>query len=799
MDVSEDLARDYPPRLYPEGASIFENKSINTNSHFSEIPRLRQAIGIDVWDNLKTYPVGLIAKLAESKLVWSVPLGYGPKFDELIEALTECPFSSADQRKWYGLLFLQAIGLYGLHHNCRIPFESAKRVFDDDALMTYPWGRTAYEFLVNSMKLLHPQGGSYTLSGFKDVLLVWAYESVTVFGELYGRKVNPDKIPLLRWGGSRTRASLATTIAKEMNDHGTVRVRKMVMKEGLEELFPLWKDEADDPQLDNLIKDIHADRFVRDFYVQSNEKNKKTKAGVSSEAETPSKKQKKGKKQKEVKINEGETAVVEEKESAKEKGRSEAVLLNIVAHLEKLDRKFDSRLTEYDTKFGDFSQGLLDTIGDIVKTTVEERLRVLGVSNSSQPEGQHVMVSEDNQHLESNSGQPDGQNVMVSEDNRQPDSNSGQPASKIPIDKQSEDSQPQKTPDKGQSEKNLADDIAKADAKGMGAKLNSKVVRDKTAGVKKNLDSAFGNADATNADLVSDSPGKEPPFGRGCRGLGKRNNLAADLERNEAELKKKQKEIPHGEAHEDIEFYRILITPRPWPIKEYGWLVQNHIASYIRVLIQRSKQDPSPFWSKRVAFIDSWFLESWVHDYKQFEVKPEMVKYKGSGYKGLANGLIPTDIQTKLRWFTDVDHLYGVLNTGGNHWVGFHADLHKEKVDCYDSIVGEQTLESDLRMLNFFGPLTRMIPAILNALIPDDIRVHTKKEFVFRRRTKRIVPQNNLRGDCGVYSLKFVECLALGVAFDGISDENIQGLRMKMAADVFNEGSCSLVGSFGDE
>ncbi|CAN7048550.1 unnamed protein product [Brassica rapa subsp. trilocularis] len=358
--------------------------------------------------------------------------------------------------------------------------------------MTYPWGRTAYEFLVDSIKLLHPQGGSYTLSGFKDVLLV--------------------------------------------------RVRKMVMKEGLEELFPQWKDEADDPQLDNLIKDIHADRFVRDFYVQLNEKNKKTKAGVSSEAEPPSKKQKKGKKQKEVKINEGETAVVEEKESAKEKGRSEAVLLNIVAHLEKLDRKFDSRLTEYDTKFGDFSQGLLDTIGDTVKTTVEERLRVLGVSNSSQPEGQHVMVSEDNQQPESNSGQPDGQNVMVSEDNRQPDSNSGQPASKTPIDKQSEDSQPQKTPDKGQSEKNLADDIAKADAKGMGAKLNSKVVRDKAAGVKKNLDSAFGNADATNADLVSDSPGKEPPFGRGCRGLGKRNKLAADLERNETELKKKQKQ-----------------------------------------------------------------------------------------------------------------------------------------------------------------------------------------------------------------------------------------------------------------
>ncbi|KAH0942786.1 hypothetical protein HID58_002423 [Brassica napus] len=188
---------------------------------------------------------------------------------------------------------------------------------------------------------------------------------------------------------------------------------------------------------------------------------------------------------------------LKEKESAKEKGRNEAVLMNIVAHLEKLDQKFDSRLTEYDTKFGDFSQGLLDTIGDTVKTTVEERLRVLGVSNSSQPEGQHVMVSEDNQ-------QPDPKTA-----------NRKRPLIKANL---------------GRIWQMIL------------LKLMRKVVRDKAAGVKKNLDSAFGNADATNADLVSGSPGKEPPFGRGCRGLGKRNNLAADLERNEAELKKKQKQ-----------------------------------------------------------------------------------------------------------------------------------------------------------------------------------------------------------------------------------------------------------------
>ncbi|CAN6843037.1 unnamed protein product [Brassica oleracea] len=50
------------------------------------------------------------------------------------------------------------------------------------------------------------------------------------------------------------------------------------------------------------------------------------------------------------------------------------------------------------------------------------------------------------------------------------------------------------------------------------------------------------------------------------------------------------------------------------------------------------------------------------------------------------------------------------------------------------------------------------------------------------------VENSEVVSDCGVYSLKFVECLALGVTFDGINDQNIQGLWMKMAADILAEG-----------
>lgn len=49
----------------------------------------------------------------------------------------------------------------------------------------------------------------------------------------------------------------------------------------------------------------------------------------------------------------------------------------------------------------------------------------------------------------------------------------------------------------------------------------------------------------------------------------------------------------------------------------------QHVAAFIRVLIARSKLDPSPFWSKRIAFIDFWYFGVLVHDYNQFMLKPK--------------------------------------------------------------------------------------------------------------------------------------------------------------------------------
>ena len=153
-------------------------------------------------------------------------------------------------------------------------------------------------------------------------------------------------------------------------------------------------------------------------------------------------------------------------------------------------------------------------------------------------------------------------------------------------------------------------------------------------------------------------------------------------------------------------------------------------------------REPTPFWSKRIAFVDVWWQSFLIHDYAQFKMKPTMFMFKGNGYEDMINGRIPDHCRTNLKWYEDVDHLYGCLQTGGNHWVAYHVDLKKEKIDCYDLIFGEETPESEHRILNSFKPLMHMIPYMLSYHISANIRAPSKKKFSFRRRSKRYTPQN---------------------------------------------------------
>jgi len=72
-----------------------------------------------------------------------------------------------------------------------------------------------------------------------------------------------------------------------------------------------------------------------------------------------------------------------------------------------------------------------------------------------------------------------------------------------------------------------------------------------------------------------------------------------------------------------------------------------------------------------------------------------------------------------------------------------------------------------------------MITQMMNELIPSKVRIPQYDQFSFWRRDKKMVPQNTIRGDCGVYALKILECLLVGVSFDVILMQisRLYGLR----------------------
>ncbi|XP_013632938.1 PREDICTED: uncharacterized protein LOC106338527 [Brassica oleracea var. oleracea] len=648
------------------------------------------------------------------------------------------------------------MGVYCLHHNSRIPFESAIWVFDDEAMGSYPWGRTAYEVFIDSIKTLAPEGGSYTISGITVALLIWAYESVACFGENFGRVVNNEDVPLLRWGGKRTRASFDNLLAVEIKGHGEVRVRRMVLKDSIEEMFPKWPGEPDDPQI----------------------KQKKVKTQNESEAAATGKgsSEKEGSKDLEMENKATLTTINLAKELDKESGvkRTLAKEFGSVAKATDLDSQHldfivvspaKATKDDKDAKVPAYGRGCRGrrTVKDEDAADKKKAAQAdAALKRKEKAEKKEAEASKKEAELKKKQeAELKKQKQAESKTKKVTPPRAG--VTRCKVQKSGDDSVFADVTDAVVAEENEFEPESDVE--------RSEVIR--SAVIKEYREKSVRLSPKRFSMMAVSSPAVFPYVGENGTTCMRKNvtpssviyDPLAPVDRVLFEkLMHHIKGIPHKppapadkpavlSADHESDFYSILIHERPWPEKEYGWVFDN------------------------------------------FKIKPSMFIFKGNGYEDMLKVKLPDQCPANLKWYEDVDHLYGCLQTGGNHWVAYHVDLKKEKIDCYDPIFGEATPESEQRILNSFKPLTHMIPVMLSDHIPANIRAPSKKKFSFRRRSKRYIPQNTQIGDCGVYSLKFVECLALGVTFDGINDKNIQGLRMKMAADILDEGGNTVMSS----
>lgn len=197
---------------------------------------------------------------------------------------------------------------------------------------------------------------------------------------------------------------------------------------------------------------------------------------------------------------------------------------------------------------------------------------------------------------------------------------------------------------------------------------------------------------------------------------------------------------------------------------------------------KRLMRDPSHYPNQRIAFLDQDLISSMVKDFKQFADGRKNFLFR-QFYVDHFNGTYPIGSATNKKWYVEVDHLYGCLFVNKNHWVALDINLPQKKIYVYDSI---SSLCTDKEILDHCMCLRQMIPALLSVLIPAHIRKKTYAKLDVKRVTKN-VPQNEDPGDCGVYAIKYIECLALKKSFAGICDQNIQALRVKLAAELFDE------------
>ncbi|EOA12208.1 hypothetical protein CARUB_v10012775mg, partial [Capsella rubella] len=243
------------------------------------------------------------------------------------------------------------------------------------------------------------------------------------------------------------------------------------------------------------------------------------------------------------------------------------------------------------------------------------------------------------------------------------------------------------------------------------------------------------------------------------------------------------KEERHSTSNVAVRFYwQIMAKREHWPHSEYGWLKDHHISATMSMFRRRSMLNPCLYPKERIAFIDQDFLRTLVNDFKQFDMAPKNFLFNKS-YLEHVNGTAPTETATKKVWWIDVDHLYGCLFVNGNHWVALHIDLPQGKINVYDSI---PSTVSDSNMALECLSLKRMIPALLNVAIPEKHRKKSRQMLEVRR-VKRNVPLNENHGDCGMYSLKYIECLVLNKTFVGVCDENMASLRIKLAVELYDD------------
>ncbi|CAN6869381.1 unnamed protein product, partial [Brassica oleracea] len=234
-------------------------------------------------------------------------------------------------------------------------------------------------------------------------------------------------------------------------------------------------------------------------------------------------------------------------------------------------------------------------------------------------------------------------------------------------------------------------------------------------------------------------------------------------------------------------WYQILRTSLEWLEDCVNNLL--HIDAWINVLRKRYNANPQHFRSERMCFLDHLFAQQWRFNFKDF--KDSQPDQNGLGRRlpgGAWNyyaGTIPSFCKSNKVWGTNIDDIYAPVNFADSHWITIWISIPKRHIVVFDSICSSISPEElDVVM----EPFLYMVPYLLvECASSDELRAQYSLEPFTYERPTNIPPAR--AGGCGVYTLKYIECHAIGIEFSkkDFAKANGKSMRDKMAVDIFQE------------
>uniref|UniRef100_A0A0D3D5G2 Ubiquitin-like protease family profile domain-containing protein n=1 Tax=Brassica oleracea var. oleracea TaxID=109376 RepID=A0A0D3D5G2_BRAOL len=241
---------------------------------------------------------------------------------------------------------------------------------------------------------------------------------------------------------------------------------------------------------------------------------------------------------------------------------------------------------------------------------------------------------------------------------------------------------------------------------------------------------------------------------------------------------------------------KLLFVKKPWKWTMDCWEVTEdlpddlpHIEAWINVLRKRYDANPQHFRRERMCFLYHLFAQQRRFNYKDFkDSEPDQNglgrRLPGGAWNYYA-GTIPSFCQSNKVCGMDIDDVYAPVNYNDTHWIATWISIPKRHIVVWGSICSSISPEElDVVMEPFLYMLSYLLVECASS---DEQRAQYSLEpFTYERSTN--LPPARV-GDCGVYSLKYIECHALGIEFSkrDIAKPNGKTMRDKMAVDIFQE------------